>query len=65
MPAVGSQNLLDNSCVVIGAEELGRQQGKLGTKQKQVVMQAVVLLGGGAQVCHFLLAHFPENVWPG
>jgi hypothetical protein len=59
MPAVGCQNLLDNSCVIIGAEEPGRQRGKSGTKQKQVAIQAVLLLGGGAQVCDFLLADFP------
>ena len=63
--AVGCQNLLDNSCVIIGAEKPGRQRGKPGTQQKQVAIQAVSLLGGGAQVCDFLLADFPANGWPG
>lgn len=75
LPAVGYQNLLDNSCVIIGAEEPGKQRGKLGTKQKQVAIQAVLLLGlgGGAQVCDSLLAGSlptrtpptPTPVWPG
>lgn len=65
-PAIGWQDLLDNSCVITEAEEPGRQWGKPGAKQKQVGdTGSVAPWRRGAQVCDFLLADFPANVWPG
>lgn len=64
--AQASLPLAVRTCWITAVLSLGLKSqagiwGKSVTKQKQVAVQAVLLLGGGAQVCDFLLADFPHK----